>query len=241
MNKAARIALVATGGITALIASALLFGGALALYGDVKKNDDGYLTTESHRFGADTRALATDNLDVDLGSADWLDDAADFGQVRLEAQSRDGKELFVGIARTSEAERYLAGVPHTTVHDVEAGPFESFEADYARHGGERRPELPEHAGIWAASSQGAGPQVVDWEFAEGDWSVVVMNADGSVGVDADVSAGANVPFLEELGWTTLGSGALAMTFGVALIVLGIRRPRDPSGTAPAGGAVPAAA
>ena len=37
----------------------------------MKKDDDGYLTTETHRFSADTRALATENLDLDLGDGEW--------------------------------------------------------------------------------------------------------------------------------------------------------------------------
>jgi hypothetical protein len=241
MKNAGRIALVITGALTALLASALVLGGGLALYGEVEKDDDGYLTTDAHRFSADTRALATENLDVDLGDADWVARPSDLGKVRLEAESRDGKPLFVGVARTSDVERYLSGVPHTTVHDVEAGPFDSFDADYTRHAGQRHPVSPEHADIWAASNQGAGPQTVDWKIEDGDWSVVVMNADGSLGVDADISAGADVPFLNELGWTALGSGAFALVAGIALIALGIRRPNTPSGTAPVRGATPAAA
>ena len=79
-------------------------------------------------------------------------------------------------------------MPHTTVHDVEAGPFDSFDADYTRHAGQRHPASPEHADIWAASNQGAGTQTVAWEIEDGNWSVVVMNADGSLGVDADIRA-----------------------------------------------------
>jgi len=79
------------------------------------------------------------------------------------------------------------------------------------------------------------------KFREGDWSVVVMNADGSLGVDADISAGASVPFLNELGWTALGSGSFALVVGIALLVAGARRPQDPTGTAPVGDAAPAAA
>jgi hypothetical protein len=238
--NAGRIALVITGALTALLASALVLGGSLALYGEVEKNDDGYLTTDAERFTADTRALATENLDVDLGGGDWTVEPGDLGKVRLEAESRDGKALFVGIARTTDVERYLSGVPHTTVDDVQAGPFESFDADYTRHAGQGHPASPEHAGIWAASNQGAGTQTVDWEIEDGDWSVVVMNADGSLGVDADVSAGADVPFLNELGWTALGSGSFALILGIGLIVLAVRRPNKPSGHAPAG-TVPATA
>jgi hypothetical protein len=241
MDNAGRIALVVSGALTALLASGLVLGGALALYGEGQKDEDGYLRTEAHHFGADTRALATENLDVDLGGADWLAETDELGKVRIEAESRDDRPLFVGIARTSEVERYLSGVPHTTVHDVEAGPFEDFDADYTRHAGQRHPVSPEHADIWAASSQGGGRQAVDWKVDEGDWSIVVMNADGSLGVDADISAGADVPFLDEVGWIALGSGAFALVAGIALIALGIRRPKGPSGTVAIGGAAPAAA
>jgi hypothetical protein len=60
-----------------------------------------------------------------------------------------------------------------------------------------------------------------------------MNADGSLGVDADISAGADIPFLDELGWTALGSGSFALILGIGLIVLAVRRPRDDDPSAPA--------
>jgi hypothetical protein len=239
MNNAGRITLIVTGTLTAMLAAVLVFGGAAALYGELEKDDDGYLTSEAHRFHTDTRALATDNLDIDLGEADVLAD--DLGRVKIKAESNDGKPVFVGIARTSDVARYLDGVPHSQVHDVEDGPFDSFHAETTRHAGSRHPVAPEHADIWAVSSRGPGSQAADIELKEGDWSVVVMNADGSLGVDADVSSGANVPFLDELGWTALGSGSFALVVGIALIVAGARRPKDPTGIAPAGSTTPAAA
>jgi hypothetical protein len=221
MKDGSRIALTITGAIASLLAVALVAGGALALWGDSRKGDDGYLKTDTERFHSSTRALATDNLDVDLGDADWLAQSDDLGKIKVTAESREGKPLFVGIARTSDVEDYLAGVPYTTVDDVEVSPF---EADYTRHAGNRHPVSPEHAGIWQESSQGTGRQAIDWEIDDGDWSIVVMNADGSLGVDADVSAGANVPFLDELGWSAIGSGAFALVIGLGLIALAVRRP-----------------
>jgi hypothetical protein len=221
MKDGSRIALTITGAIASLLAVALVAGGALALWGDSRKGDDGYLKTDTERFHSSTRALATDNLDVDLGDADWLAQSDDLGKIKVTAESRDGKPLFVGIARTSDVEDYLAGVPYTTVDDVEVSPF---EADYTRHAGNRHPVSPEHAGIWQESSQGTGRQAIDWEIDDGDWSIVVMNADGSLGVDANVSAGANVPFLDELGWSAIGSGAFALVIGLGLIALAVRRP-----------------
>jgi hypothetical protein len=222
MNNGSRIALTITGAIASLIAIALVAGGGLALWGDSLKDDDGYLKTDTERFSADTRALATDNLDVDLGDADFIAQSDDLGKIKVTAQSRDGKPVFVGIARTSDVERYLADVPYTTVNDIDTTPF---RADYERHAGNRHPVSPEHAGIWQASSQGTEKQSIDWQIDDGDYSVVVMNADGSLGVDADVSAGANIPFLDELGWSAIGSGAFALILGIGLIALAVRRPR----------------
>jgi len=222
MNNGSRIALAITGTIASLIAVALVAGGGLALWGNSLKDDDGYLRTDTERFTADTRALATENIDVDLGDADFIAESDDLGRIEVTAQSRDDKPVFVGIARTSDVERYLGGVPHTTVNDIDVAPF---RADYERHSGHRHPVSPEHAGIWVASSQGTGKQSIDWEIDDGDYSVIVMNADGSLGVDADISAGADLPYLDELGWSAIGSGAFALILGIGLIVLAARRTR----------------
>jgi hypothetical protein len=224
-----RIALIVTGALASLVAAGLLAIGGVALWGDAQKDSDGYLSTDTHRFEAGTRALATENLDIDLDGGDLIMDTGDLGKVRLKVESRDDKPVFVGIARTSDVNDYLAGVSHTTLTDVSTSPF---EADYDDHAGNRRPVAPADSQIWAASEQGSGKQTLNWEIHDGDWSVVVMNADGSAGVDADVSTGAKVPFLDELGWTAIGSGSFVLIAGVALLVLGIRRPSNPSGTAP---------
>jgi hypothetical protein len=102
MNKGSRIALIVTGTIASLVASAIVAGGALALWGDSQKGSDGYLSTHTHRFEAPGRALATDNLDVDLGGVDSIADTDDLGTVKVTAESRDGKPVFVGIARTTD-------------------------------------------------------------------------------------------------------------------------------------------
>jgi hypothetical protein len=243
MNKTARIALVIGGAFAALFASLLLFLGGLSLWGDSQKDERGYVMTDTERFEAGTRALASENLDVNLDGAEWLLDETDLGRVTLDVDSRSDKPVFVGIARTGEVSDYLRGVAHTEVSDIDyGGPFtDDFDAAYHDLKGSGRPTPPAKSDIWVASEQGPGRQTLDWDVKDGDWSVVVMNADGSRGVDADISAGAKVPFLQELGWILAGTGGVALVIGVGLMVLGIRRPRNPSGTAPVGDAAPAAA
>ena len=236
--NAKRIALIVTGSLASLFAVGLLAIGTLAFVGESEKDSDGYLSTHTHQFEGGTRALATENLDVDLDAGNFVLDTEDLGKVRLQVESRDDKPVFVGIARTTDVENYLSGVSHTTVTDVDTSPF---DADYEDHAGNRRPVVPADSNIWVASEHGSGKQTLHWDIEDGDYSVVVMNADGSRGVDADVSTGANVPFLDEIGWTALGSGGFVLVVGIALLVMGIRRPGAPTGTAPVGDTVPAAA
>jgi len=71
--------------------------------------------------------------------------------------------------------------------------------------------------------------VLNWDVEDGDWSVVVMNADGSTGVEADISSGAKVPFLDELGWSALGAGGILVLAAAGLIALALRPPRNRPG------------
>ena len=206
-------------GLTATVSLAI---GGTALYGENHK-DDGYLSTDTHRLATDRGAIATDDLDIDAGGSGWLVDTDSYGKVRVRAESNDGKPVFVGIARSSDVEAYLSDTDHATLTDVD---FDPFEADYANHRAARRPAPPATQDIWAESAQGAGRQTVTWDVENGSWSVVVMNADGSRGVDTDASAGAEVPFLDDVALAGLGAALLAVLAAAGVLVLDVRRQRS---------------
>ena len=152
-------------------------------------------------------------------------DRDDLGTVRLTAESRSGRPVFIGIARTSDVSDYLRGTAHTTVTDVDYSPG---HASYRDHGGDRRPALPADQGFWAASAHGPGRQTVAWDLKDGDWSIVVMNANGSRGVDTDITAAAKLPFLGTLGWVSLGGALVLLITAGTLLFLGLRTPRPPT-------------
>jgi hypothetical protein len=223
-----------------LLALAFLAAGATLLYVDAKKDDDGYYTTKTERFEAGSYAIASGDVDLDLdGAGDIVDDIG-LGRVRLHAQSNGDKPVFIGIARSDDVDRYLNGTDHTIVTDIDGGgPLgNDFDPEYRAEPGARRPTPPAKHDIWAASAAGAGEQTVDWKIRDGDWSIVVMNADASRAVDADMSAGAKLPFVGPAGWTSLGVGVFAAVTSAALLLLGFRGPK---GDRPAPPAAPAEA
>ena len=236
-SSGARIVLLVGATVASVMAVGALGLGALALWGESEKDERGYLSTASQSFAAGTHAIATEKLDIDLDGAEELVDSTGLGEVRLDVDSQSGKPLFVGIARTDHVSSYLSAVSHAILTDVDYDPF---KADYTRQAGERSPAAPGGERIWAASTQGAGPQTLTWEIEDGDWSVVVMNADGSPGVRADISAGAKLPYLTEIGWSALGGGAILLLTAATLVVFAVRPPRDRSGETRTTGLAPSA-
>jgi hypothetical protein len=219
-----RIAAVVAGSLLGLVALALVIGGGALLWGNGQKDDAGYVSTGTHGLHTSTYALTTDNLDIDLDGAGWVLDTDRLGHVRVQATSRNDKPVFVGIAPTRDVSGYLAETAHSSVTDIEDGPFSSFDVTYRDHAGDVKPAAPADQRFWAASAQGTGSQAMTWKVRDGDWSVVVMNADGSAGVDAGVRAGADVPFLAPAGWITLGGGLVLLAGAGGLLYPGLRKP-----------------
>lgn len=216
-HRAARTTSVVVGAVVGLIAFGMLAIGGVLLWADSKKDEQGYIHTDTQRFATRTAAIATDNLDVDSHGVGWLTSQDRYGNVRLEVSPRNDKAVFVGIARTKDVSRYLRGTSHTTVTDFHSDPF---RAVYRAERGSGRPAAPVSEPIWAASAHGTGVQTVTWDVKHGDWSVVVMNADGSRGVDTGVSAGAEFPILSALAWGTVGGGLILLGVAALLIVAG---------------------
>ena len=233
-----RIAAIVTGGIAAAVAVLVLAAGAALLWGDAQKDDSGYLATGSERFATSTHALVSEDLDIDLDGAGWVMDRDDYGNVRLEVTSRTDEPIFVGIAPTRAVSAYLGQTSHASVTDVSYSPF---RASYSDQAGPQRPAPPAGESFWTESAHGTGPQTVTWDVDDGNWSIVVMNEDGSRGVEAGVSAGAKVPFLTALAWVTIAAGLGLLVIAAALVFLGLRTPggRPQAPAAPA--VTPAAA
>jgi hypothetical protein len=216
-SSAARTTSVVVGVLVGLFALGMLALGGVLLWADSKKDDQGYISTHTQRFATSSSAIATENLDVGSEGPRWLTGQDRYGNVRLEVAPRNDKAVFVGIARTKDVSAYLRGTSHATLTDIDTDPF---KATYRTERGDARPATPAGRRIWAASAHGTGTQTVTWDVKHGDWSIVVMNADGSRGVDTGVSAGADFPILSALAWGSVGGGLVLLGVASMLIVVG---------------------
>lgn len=81
-------------------------------------------------------------------------------------------------------------------------------------------------GFWEASASGSGTQMLQWIPEDNGYMIVVMNADGSQGVDVAVQIGAKVPGLAGIGNVLLAGGSLGVLVGGLVIYLGAVRYRD---------------
>lgn len=178
--------------------------------------DSGYFTTNTHHYQTSSYALSTESLRVS-GIIGTLE--AGLGTFRVAVTSTDkAKPLFVGIARTSDVDRYLARVEHDELNDIE---FDPFKIDYRRLGTGAPTAVPAAQSFWQKRAVGTGTQTVTWPIEKGRWSAVVMNADGSRNVDVDAQLAARfagawwfVSALFALGVLLLAGGAFLLYSGV---------------------------
>src|SRR4051812_27616279 len=174
---AGRIIALVLGVLVLLCALGFIVGGGALLWADRGSNRaDGYLFSDLEAFSSEGFATSSDRVDLSSG-ADWLPISQTFGSARVEVTPTGPSDVFIGVAPVADASAYLDGVQHTVVDDlgVAAGPGRTVDG-----GAPSGP--PEDQTFWTAQASGPGTQQLTWTPEEGDWMLVVMNADGSAAV-----------------------------------------------------------
>lgn len=212
-----RMAALAIGSLLVLLSLAPLAGAGIGLWADLTQREAGYVTTDVHDFSTAGSALATERVELGSAGVDWLYSPGLLDMVRIRVTPASaGAPLFVGIGRSADVERYLAGVDRTVITE--------FFGEKARtiDGGTPRSD-PGTQGFWVASTTGSGVRTLDWDPADGSWTVVVMHADGRPGIDVGADLGARMPALRRIAVGLLAAGAIFLAGGVLLIAGAIRR------------------
>jgi len=222
---AGRVTALAIGTLLVLFALGLLGAGGTALWADRTQRDEGYVTSDVHTFSTSGSALAT--VSTELGSAGigWLYSPGLLDEVRIRVTPTSlGPPLFVGIGRSTDVERYLAGVGHMVITE-----FWGDETENVAGGAPR--SAPGRQDFWAASDTGRGTRTLVWEPKDGSWTVVVMNADARPGIDVGADLGARMPAVLWIAVGVLAAGGLFLAGGALLIAGAIRGRRASRATA----------
>jgi len=122
------------------------------------------------------------------------------------------------MAPAAAASRYLAQVGYDTVRGITRG-----HVTYTSHRGGAPVTTPARAGIWAVQAAGPGTQTLTWPDRSGNWTVAVMNADGSRPVAVRISVAAALRSLPWIAAVLLAGGVLVLAGGVMLIAVPARR------------------
>ena len=248
--KAGRIVMIVIGALIALVGFGMVVGGAGALVGyGTHRDADGYFRTPSVRLASPTYAIVSDHIDLSTrpGPSDWLIDRGGLGTVKLALRPADPTQpVFAGIGPSADVARYLQGVSRDQVRDIDVSPN---RVRYRRIAGEAVPAAPVDQTFWAAQITTDTTKDLTWKVESGDWTVVIMNADASRGVDTNARLGIKVSWFLPAAIGLLVLGLVLLAGGTVLAILGGRglaRAEEAPSPIPApwpapGGAAPAAA
>jgi hypothetical protein len=196
-------------GIAAVGGVALGFGGRSGIV------QSGYhtISTPTSGFVSDPSKVRDSNR-VETGGSSV--------SVRVDGRNST-KPLFIGVGPTSQVDAYLKGVTYDEVTDVNFG---RFRLETNRINGSGQPGAPGDQSFWIAQASGTNPQM-NWNVSgdEGNFRVVIMNADASPGVALDARVGLKIKNLFGIGLGAAIAGGLLALLGLGLLIWGIAAKR----------------
>ena len=217
-----RIALVAAGAALTALGGLLAVGGGAVV---AVTGTDGTLSSGHNTVSSTTSALVTEQGDIDEGGIGFVADPS--VEIAVEGS---GQPVFVGVGPADAVDRYLAGASVETVTDFEVRPF---ELTTKVRDGSARLESPLDQSFWVAEADGRSAAETSWKIRDGRYRIVVMNADGSPGIDVEGEVGVHVPRLTAVASTALAGGLILVVTGIVLVIAGARSKDTPAPQAPA--------
>ena len=203
--------------LAGLIGLLFLVGGLVAVGAHLFARDaDGYYTSDEVTLESSNFAIRTEEIDLGADDVDWAPEEI-LGDVRIRVTSETDKPVFVGIGPDGAVAAYLRGVGQDELTDLDSDPPELT----ASPGGPPR-RAPGDLRFWVAQASGAGQQELNWDADFGRWSAVVMNADGSGGIDVEADAGVKIGWVIWVGLGLLIVGLIIDGASIALMLLIIR-------------------
>ncbi len=212
-----RTALAVVGVVLAIVAgiAATAAAAVIVVFGSSGTQDSG-----RNEVSTATAALVTDVASMD--SVNGISGITGWPTLRMSASSTGPAGVFIGVGPADEVTQYLSGVAVDRVTDFSVSPF---HLSVSRQSGSASATPPSEQDFWVASATSHSLADVTWPVEDGDYRIVVMNADGAPGVSSLAEVELELPNAFPVALAVLiSSGVLAVT-GVGFVVLAIVRSR----------------
>ena len=198
----------------------LLVGGiALIVIHATARDADGFVHSPTYALSTGDYALASNEISLAPRPGDWW--PTELFDVRFRMESTNGVPVFFGIGPSDDVEAYLEGVGQSRVTRLGD---RGNEVTYRTIAGEAPATPPGEQSFWVLAATTSDQQTLTWEVIQGDWSMVIMNADGSAGVSTNIEFGAYVPILLWIGVGMVIGGLLLGGVSAGLLVAAFSRP-----------------
>jgi hypothetical protein len=207
-----RIASAVAGGLLTLVALGLLAGGGVLLGVDRLARDGGYVTSGTRTYATAGYAVVSDTISIGDTGPSWLYASRILDKVRVRVTPDTARRVFVGIGPAAAVATYLDGVDRLRVSDLTS-------RHATRVAGTSPASAPTATKVFTSYAAGPGQQTLVWPVRGGDWTLVVMNADGARAVAVHADIGATVPALPWIAAALLAGGVVVLAGGVALIAV----------------------
>jgi hypothetical protein len=221
-------------GVILLITSfGLIMGGTtLRSIQTLVVDEDGYITSDPATVDISGYAIVLEDMEIDGNPMAWrwIQSRGGLLKLKIVTESNDpDNEIFIGVARESDIRSYLQDVEYQKVIDMNFDE-ESYElvfsdADFMLHPGGSPSVPPTVHSYWVAHTSSAVEQELIWEPMVGTYNIVIMNADGSEGIDADIQVGASVPFFGSIANILISVGLFVGAIGGLMIYFTLKRPQ----------------
>lgn len=238
MVTVTRVVSAIVGSFFLLISVGLLLGGAGLMVGmSAFSDDDGYFTTPEYRIeNSDVVGVISQSFSMDDEENHWTEERSDhtdrvhmhsdFDLSNVVKFKIEAPGSFVAIGSTNEVLDYLSGHSYLTVSE-----FEHMEMITSLH----TPLEPVNTSLvaledqpfWIASGEDVliySPQADD--FGK-DLTIVVLNINGTTGLDTTLSLGAEVPILKGVAVGLFVGGIVLLIISVGCFVVAIMAKEKP--------------
>ncbi|SFU08936.1 hypothetical protein SAMN05660657_05571 [Geodermatophilus amargosae] len=142
--------------------------------------------------------------------------------LRLSATSTGPSGVFIGVGPADAVAGYLSGVAIDRVTDFSVDPF---RIDVTGEPGAATASPPGEQDFWVVSDTSESIAGLAWPVQDGEYRLVVMNADGSPGLTSVVQVQLELPNAFPISLAVLVGSGIVATAGIALVVVAVSASR----------------